>query len=189
LADQRFGAAHAADPFQAPARKASPPPQSGAFESTIRGGRTRILIKYTSRLSTMVPIKFNRCVLDDAANKGRTFATALAILYTIVGCASVQSDLKMEPRSVARRLGLPNCWVSTSLSQDEAIKQAKRDGSPNPEARRDWIEMISKVRPGDELRLVDCVKASKAGLVGDPYFYAVFRNDVILAKFHSVILD
>ena len=38
LADQRFGAARAARPFQAPARKASPQRQSGAFESTIRRG-------------------------------------------------------------------------------------------------------------------------------------------------------
>ena len=41
LADQRFGAARAADPLQAPARKASPQRQSGAFESTIRLERPR----------------------------------------------------------------------------------------------------------------------------------------------------
>ncbi|WP_129588444.1 hypothetical protein [Solilutibacter silvestris] len=90
---------------------------------------------------------------------------------------------KMEPRSASKRLGLTGCNVSVPLSQSEVLDTVKKwDNNPNPEQNQEWIKLIANQKSGDELRMVSCK-------VGDPYFYALFRNDAILYKFHPVILD
>ncbi|WP_426687236.1 hypothetical protein [Rhodanobacter ginsengiterrae] len=107
----------------------------------------------------------------------------ITITLAVVGCASMPQVFKMEPRSIAKRLGLPNCRVSVPLSQSEVIDAVKRwDNYPNPEKNQEWIEITSNLVPGDQLRMVSCK-------VGDPYFYAMIRNDTILFKFHPVIIN
>lgn len=94
------------------------------------------------------------------------------------------TTLRMEPRSIAKRLGLPNCRISVPLSQSEVIEDAKRIGNPNPEEYPDWIKMTENMRSGDQLRLVNCLEASRSKNVGDPYYYALIRNGTIISKFH-----
>lgn len=112
------------------------------------------------------------------------FVTAITIAFAIVGCAPVPTTLRMEPRSIAKRLGLPNCRISVPLSQSEVIEDAKRIGNPNPEEYPDWIKMTENMRSGDQLRLVNCLEASRSKNVGDPYYYALIRNGTIISKFH-----
>lgn len=70
------------------------------------------------------------------------------------------------------------------MSQSEVISDAKRVGNPNPEKYLEWIAMTSNIQSGDQLRLVDCLKASRSKDVGDPYYYALIRNSTIFLKFH-----
>lgn len=108
---------------------------------------------------------------------------AIAVVFLIGGCASMPQIFKMEPRSASKRLGLTGCNVSVPLSQSEVLDTVKKwDNNPNPEQNQEWIKLIANQKSGDELRMVSCK-------VGDPYFYALFRNDAILYKFHPVILD
>ena len=109
----------------------------------------------------------------------------LAVIFalTVVGCASAPSHIKMESRTVASQLGLPHCRVSVPLSQTEVVENAKRDGNPHPEQNHEWIEIAANLQPGDTLRLVKCENSS------DPYFYALFRKDRVISKFHSMFFD
>lgn len=85
---------------------------------------------------------------------------------------------------MAERLGLPDCRVSVPLSQSEVIEDAKRVGNPNPEKNQEWIEMTENFQPGDQLRVVNCLRSSRS-----TYFYALIRNDSIISKFYSSIFD
>lgn len=95
----------------------------------------------------------------------------------------------MESVAVAKRLGVPNCRVSVPLSQAEVIQHAKRDGNPNPGESHEWVKLVREMQPSDQLRLIDCLEARRSKSVSDPYFYALVRNDTIIAKFHSVMID
>ena len=109
----------------------------------------------------------------------RIVTTGIAL--SVLGCAA--APIKMEPRSFAKRLGLPNCRASVPLSQSEAIEIGRKwELYPNPADDPEWIKMAAIQRPGDQLRLVSCT-------VGDPYFYALIRNDTIVFKFHLSVLD
>ncbi|GLQ95626.1 hypothetical protein [Dyella mobilis] len=114
----------------------------------------------------------------------RELVIVVAIALAVAGCASGPTDLRVEPRSIAQKLGLPDCKVSVPLSQAEVIDDAKRVGNPNPERNQDWIEITKNFQPGDELRAVNCLSAARSKDVGDPYYYALIRNDVIVLKFH-----
>lgn len=114
----------------------------------------------------------------------RELFTTISITFLVAACASAPTAVEMEPRSIAEQLGLPECRVSVPLSQSEVIEDAKRIGNPNPEKYPAWIEMTSSIRPGDQLRLVNCLKDSQYKNVGDPYYYALIRNGKIISKFH-----
>lgn len=114
----------------------------------------------------------------------RVLVTAIAIAFVVAACASAPATVEMEPKSIANQLGLPECRVSVPLSQSEVIEDAKRIGNPNPEKYPEWIEMTSSIRPGDQLRLVNCLRASQYNNVGDPYYYALIRDGKIISKFH-----
>lgn len=106
---------------------------------------------------------------------------AVALIFS--GCDSSPNIARMEPPSVAQGLGLSDCQVSIPLSQGEVLGLVKKwDNHPNPEQSEEWIEMAARQRPGDQLRMVTC----KAG---PPYFYALVRENVILLRFHPVLLD
>lgn len=110
------------------------------------------------------------------------YATAVAM----VGCASVQSSVRNESQSIAARLGFPQCDVSVALSPSEVIEYSKKSGNPRAEENVEWIKMAAELRPDDKLRLVNCLGVKG---VGDSYYYALFRNNEILLKFHPMIFD
>jgi hypothetical protein len=115
-----------------------------------------------------------------SVNKLCDFVTSIAITFALAGCVSTQSRIKMEPMSVANRLGLPNCKVSIPMSESEVVDNAKRDGVPNPEKNQEWIEMTKSLQPRDQLRLVSCK-------YGNPYFYALIRNEAVILKFRPLL--
>lgn len=108
------------------------------------------------------------------------FATVVAL--TVTACASAPSA-KMESRYMANQLDLPNCRVSVPLSEAKVVESAKMDGNPEPEQNHEWIKINANLQPGDTLRLVKCKGSS------DPYFYALFRENRIILRFHSMLFD
>lgn len=117
------------------------------------------------------------------------FLPAASIAFMIVGCAPGPATVKMEPKPIAMKLGVPDCMVSVPLSQSEVIEDAKRMGSPNPEESPQWTGMVSSIRQGDQLRLVNCLSLSRSKNVGDPYYYALIRDGKIISKFHIGFFD
>ena len=115
--------------------------------------------------------------------------TVCANVLGIVGCASKSSNLKMEPKSIAERLGMPKCKVSVPLSPSEVIDTAKRDGSHEPEKNPDWIKLAANLQPGDQLRMINCLNTTRQNRVTGSFFYALIRNDEILFRFYSAIVD
>lgn len=109
---------------------------------------------------------------------------SIAVALMIAGCASAPTEVKMESRSIAKRLGFPDCRVSALLSQSDVIEDAKKVGNPNPEKNQEWIEITKSFQPGDQLRAVNCLKSSRS-----TYFYALIRNDEVILKFYSTIFD
>lgn len=133
-------------------------------------------MKFTNRLASV-------------AFTARSLVTAISLGLVVVGCASVSSGVKVESTSVAKRLGVSGCTVSVPLSPSEVIAEAKKDGNPEPEKNSDWIKITSNLQPGDQLRLVNCLKTTSSNKVTGSFFYALVRNDAILLKFHSAIVD
>jgi hypothetical protein len=123
------------------------------------------------------------------ASARRGFAAAAVFAFAMTGCASAPTAMKMEPTSVSSRLGFPDCSVSVPLSQSEAIQAAKKMGNPQSESYPEWIKMTASIQPGDQLRLVDCLRASRTANVGDPYYYALFRDGKVISKFHFIIIN
>ena len=89
---------------------------------------------------------------------------------------------------MARQLGVPYCKVSVPMTESEVIAHAKTDGNPNPEGT-DWADLVSKIQPGDQLRLVNCFGAARSRKISDKYYYGLFRGNSVIAKFHSMIYD
>ncbi|MGO4701178.1 hypothetical protein [Dyella sp. 2RAB6] len=114
---------------------------------------------------------------------------ALTIIFAVAGCASTPPTVEMEPSSIARKLGVPSCRVSVPLSQSEVIQDAKRMGNPRPESHPEWSGMIASIRLGDQLRLVDCLRASRSARVDDLYYYALIRDDRIVSAFHFIVIN
>ena len=95
----------------------------------------------------------------------------------------------MESASVAKRLGVPRCKVSVPMTQDEVLTSAKSWGDPHAETRGEWAEILATTQPGDQLRLVDCVKADRHGVAAGYYYYALFRGQAIVAQMPGVIIN
>ena len=122
--------------------------------------------------------------LQNGSSGFRGLVTAITIAFVVAGCTSDPATVRMEPKSIAQQLGLPGCRVSIPLSQPEVIDDAKRIGNPDLEKYPEWIEMTSNIRPGDQLRLVNCLMASRSRKVGDVYYYVLIRNGKIISEFH-----
>ena len=133
---------------------------------------------------TMLQMRSIKCRFRNASAAFRGFVTAATIAFVVAGCVSAPAKVKMEPKLIAKHLGLPDCRVSVPLSQSEVIEDAKRVGTPYPEKYLEWIKMTTTMQPGDQLRLVNCLRASRHKNVGDPYYYALIRNRKIISKFH-----
>lgn len=112
---------------------------------------------------------------------------ALVMAVYVVGCAS--SGPKMESASVAKRLGVSGCKVSVPMSEKEVLVSARDWGDPHLETRNEWTELLAASRAGDELRLVDCIKPDKDGVAFGYYYYALFRNQTIVAKIPGAIIN
>ena len=119
-----------------------------------------------------------------AVAKRLTQATVATISLVVLGCASVSPSFQVENTKVAEQLGFPYCRVSVPISQSDVINDARRLGNPHPEQNLGWIQITQNFLPGDQLRIVDCLKSS-----GSTYFYALIRNDSIVYKFYSSIFD
>jgi hypothetical protein len=76
--------------------------------------------------------------------------------------------------------------VSVPLTTAEVIENSKRSGAQHPEDNGEWINMSADLRPGDQLRMVNCLGVKG---VGDTYYYALIRDKAIVLKFHPMIID
>lgn len=108
--------------------------------------------------------------------------TAMAL--TIAACASAPTKVKMEPKSMAKRLGFPDCRVSVPLNESEVIEDAKKVGNPSPEKNLEWIEITKSIQAGDQLRVVNCLSSSRS-----TYFYVLIRDNSVVSEFYSSIFD
>lgn len=104
----------------------------------------------------------------------------------VASCASTAAGVRLESQSVAKSMGLASCKVSVVLTPSEVIENSKRSGNPNPESNQEWIKMAADLQAGDQLRLVNCLGVKG---IGDPYYYALFRNEAIVLKFHPMIFN
>lgn len=106
----------------------------------------------------------------------------MALSIMLAGCVS-SDPIKIESSSVAKRLGLKNCRISIPMSSGEAVEIGKKwHLYPDPETDQEWAKMAAMHQAGDELRLVSCS-------VGDPYFHALVRGDVVIYKYRLPVLD
>lgn len=120
---------------------------------------------------------------------GLVAGAAIGFAFTLAGCVSTLTAVKMAPQPVADGLGFPSCRVSVPLSQPEAIDDAKRIGNPHPESYPEWIAITKNRLPGDQLRLVDCSRVVQSNKVSGQYFYALIRDHRIMLKFYPMIFD
>lgn len=115
---------------------------------------------------------------------------AIGIGIALAGCtSSTLTTVKMAPNTVAKQLGFPRCRVSVPLSQSEVIEDAKVIGNPRPEEDPEWVAITKNDQPGDELRVVDCLKAGRSSRDSGTYFYVLIRNNQIIRKFYVGMFD
>jgi hypothetical protein len=115
---------------------------------------------------------------------------AIGISIVLVGCtSSALTTARMGPNTVAKQLGFPGCRVSIPLSQSEVIEDAKAIGNPRPEEDPEWVAITKNAQPGDELRVVDCLKAGRSSRASGTYFYVLIRNNQIIRKFYVGMFD
>ena len=142
--------------------------------------------RVSSSCSSARGAQLNRSASLEMCSASRLSIVALTTLAATIlasGCANSDAKLKMEPHSVAARLGEPQCRVSVPLTQAEALGLARSWGDPNPEARPEWAKIVAELRPGDQLRMVDCVRAKHN------FYFAHIRGDAIITKMYTMILD
>jgi hypothetical protein len=106
-------------------------------------------------------------------------AVAMLASLLIAGCAHHLGP-KMEPKRVARALGLAECDVSEPMRRYQALDFADRLGNPNLADSSEWATAISAIQPGDDLRHVYCPKTGSN-------FFGVFRGNSVLIKFGSFL--
>jgi len=75
------------------------------------------------------------------------------------------------------------------MTRDEVLASAKSWGDPNAETRSEWAEILAATQPGDQLRLVDCIKPDRHGVAAGHYYYALFRGQTIIAQMPGVIIN
>ena len=114
---------------------------------------------------------------------------ATVALLGVAACVSHQASLRMEPKSVARQLGVANCRVSAPVTQEEMLRQARLDGIPEPETRQEWTDMVARIQPGDQLRVVNCVAMGSQGLAVGNYCYALFRGSKAVVTLYDITIN
>lgn len=113
----------------------------------------------------------------------RGLVLALSLPFVVAGCMASLDPVKMESRYFGKKIGLPGCRVTVALGVDEIVDIARKwIAYPKSQDDPEWVQMNSLRQPGDELRLVSCD-------VGDPYFYALIRDDKVIFKYHIPLMD
>ena len=114
---------------------------------------------------------------------GAGFIIAAALAFAAVGCASAPDAIKMEPDSVAEKLGFANCEVSVPLDPDEVAELGRAlKIYPNPAEDPEWSKMVAIRQPEDQLRRVSCEPNNISS-------YVLVRNDEVIFKFDIGFLD
>ena len=123
----------------------------------------------------------------------RYFVVAFGLL--VAACAHVPREPALDPSSglnlapLEARFSASRCQVSVPLSQLQVLSFAERDGVPHPESRSDWIALASNIRPGDQLREVNCQSYGKGRKSSGLFFYGLFRGGLLIGEMHTMILD
>ncbi|QWT20337.1 hypothetical protein KPL74_21665 [Bacillus sp. NP157] len=104
-------------------------------------------------------------------------------------CASSPAHVDVVPGKVAKQWGFPGCEISVPLSPAQVVDDVKTLGGSAPETYPEWNRLLSVRRDGDQLRLVDCTRERRNRDVGDPYYYALFRDDKVIAELHFAFFD
>lgn len=114
---------------------------------------------------------------------GVGFIVAAATAFARVGCVSAPEVMRMEPRSVAEKLGYPGCGVSVPLHPAEAVEMGRAlKIYPNPAEDPEWSKMLAIRRPEDQLRRVSCESNKLSS-------YVLIRNDEVVFKFDIGFFD
>jgi len=108
---------------------------------------------------------------------------AAAVPLLSIACSSLDSNVKMESHSVAKRLGVSKCRVSVPLTRSEVLNAAHRLGDPITESRPEWAKIGTEFKPGDQLRMVDCVRSKHN------FYFAHIHDGSIVTKMYTMTLD
>jgi len=100
----------------------------------------------------------------------------IATAAVLAGCASAPEAMRMEPRTVAEKLGFPDCGVSIPLNPVEVVEMGRElKLYPNPAEDPEWSKMLAIRRPEDQLRRVSCEAKNLSS-------YVLIRNDEVVFK-------
>ena len=119
-------------------------------------------------------------------------AQAANLALVLSGCAHWAANPLIDKRpsvhihELQARFHYPKCAVSVPLSQDQAIVSAESVGTPRINEREDWLELITSMVAGDELRHVWCNPRRGPGGVD---LIGVFRGGHLVAEVHTVFVD
>ncbi len=122
----------------------------------------------------------------------RGFLGALATTSLILGCAhssalpQVDNSFKYLPTDAEKRARIPSCKASVPLTREEAIQVAKLvDGAEHLDQRQDCLELMAKVKNGDQIRYVWCIPQGRGGVA----FFALYRDSALIYTMQTVMLD
>lgn len=117
-------------------------------------------------------MRSDRCCRTNGAG----FIIATAIAFAVVSCASVPEPMRYEPKTVAKKLGFPDCKVSIPLNPAEVVEMG-RDLRiyPNPAEDPEWSKLMAIRQPDDQIRRVSCTT--------NIFSYVLIRNDKVVFKF------
>ena len=120
--------------------------------------------------------------MHSANVKIQTPILALMVLVSLflAGCAH-RLGPAYESSRVARELGLANCRVTQSMRRYEALDYADIIGNPNLASFPEWNRALAMMRPGDDLRYVDCPSGGN--------YFALFRGKSLLLNIGGGMLD
>ena len=109
----------------------------------------------------------------------------LVLLATLIGgCSHNALGLRVEAPGLAAELGFPNCDVTKLLSRQEVLASSRRIGIENLETSSEWAGVLVATRPGDQLRLVNCLNSRKVrGARGGYSTYGLYRSHKMVLEF------
>ena len=126
-----------------------------------------------------------------ALNMTRAVLCLTVPLATLVGgCSHDLLGFRLEEPKFAAEIGFPDCDVTMPLSREEVLASSRRIGIEHLETSVEWADVLATSRPGDQLRLVNCVSSRKVrGARGGYSIYGLYRGDKKIREFGQVIND